>query len=418
MEDKRHAAVVNKKIKFDIDEAGLCRVMAIAAIKAGEQIIEEKPIIHAMIGPFHGKVCQTCSKESTNLQRCSGCKYVHYCSQDHQIEDWKAAHKKECGAFKKLCESEKTKLTHSTIILAKAYAQLELLDNQELRRYIESLPSNHDKVQGNKKEFYANNAKKVLEAYGDTSADKLNEYQMHLDKLLSNGVLVLGKKHADDAIACALYPAIRKARHSCVPSAFTATNSKFMHRLVACRDIAEGEEITSPYIDLDQDVSWRHAHLKENFGIRCRCAKCIMESKDKVYLTSPKFLKEKMYIEPKTEDDLDYYVKRCREILPEFDYAWFLAFDQATECLMRLGQHEYYYQLLKHMIPKYEKLFEESPLNPVVGRLYHKLACLAHKFGEKHEALKCANKSLELLQPYYNEKHIRELQIIVQHNSR
>ena len=38
--------------------------------------------------------CKLCQKMTTN--KCTGCLKVFYCSRDHQKQDWKSGHKKEC----------------------------------------------------------------------------------------------------------------------------------------------------------------------------------------------------------------------------------------------------------------------------------------------------------------------------------
>lgn len=43
------------------------------------------------------KICslKNCNKEAEGF--CSTCKGVEYCSQEHQEQDWRAGHKRECG---------------------------------------------------------------------------------------------------------------------------------------------------------------------------------------------------------------------------------------------------------------------------------------------------------------------------------
>ena len=40
--------------------------------------------------------CSFCGQPSQDLQRCSRCKGVSYCSRDCQKQHWKVGHKKEC----------------------------------------------------------------------------------------------------------------------------------------------------------------------------------------------------------------------------------------------------------------------------------------------------------------------------------
>jgi hypothetical protein len=47
--------------------------------------------------------CSYCNKESPRmeLKNCSRCKFVHYCSKECQIADWRAGHKKDCERYKR-----------------------------------------------------------------------------------------------------------------------------------------------------------------------------------------------------------------------------------------------------------------------------------------------------------------------------
>ena len=57
---------------------------------------------------FYFSVCHVCKKESTTLKKCSKCKLVHYCSQEHQRQDWRT-HKDIC----KVISETNTPLTFS-----------------------------------------------------------------------------------------------------------------------------------------------------------------------------------------------------------------------------------------------------------------------------------------------------------------
>ena len=46
-------------------------------------------------------VCGNCSKERGQFPRCTGCKYVRYCSKNCQVEDW-PWHKQLCQAIQTL----------------------------------------------------------------------------------------------------------------------------------------------------------------------------------------------------------------------------------------------------------------------------------------------------------------------------
>ena len=53
--------------------------------------------------------CAVCGKEGAELQRCSKCQSIYYCSRDHQVSGWKA-HKSACEAVA-ASKSEKVTVT-------------------------------------------------------------------------------------------------------------------------------------------------------------------------------------------------------------------------------------------------------------------------------------------------------------------
>lgn len=61
--------------------------------------------------PLSNPKCQVC-KSTDNLQKCSGCKVIYYCSKEHQNSDW-YAHKRCCKAIQKsqnLMDAEEARL--------------------------------------------------------------------------------------------------------------------------------------------------------------------------------------------------------------------------------------------------------------------------------------------------------------------
>jgi hypothetical protein len=50
--------------------------------------------------------CRHCNSEDLKLElkKCSQCKSVQYCSEECQVADWRAEHKKECKGLKQARE--------------------------------------------------------------------------------------------------------------------------------------------------------------------------------------------------------------------------------------------------------------------------------------------------------------------------
>ena len=81
--------------------------------------------------------------------------------------------------------------------------------------------------------------------------------------------------------ACAMYCALARLNHSCVPNAqqthLPDTGEEVLH---ASRAISAGEEINDCYIELRQGTEQRRAALRETYRFECHCAACGTGEKD------------------------------------------------------------------------------------------------------------------------------------------
>lgn len=64
-----------------------------------------------------------------------------------------------------------------------------------------------------------------------------------------------------------------RVNHSCVPNLCHAWGDGYYH-VFAAKDIREGDELCTTYIDLAQPRSQRQAILRNHFGFDCRCPAC------------------------------------------------------------------------------------------------------------------------------------------------
>ena len=91
---------------------------------------------------------------------------------------------------------------------------------------------------------------------------------------MTNSFEMAGSMHGD---CCAMYLAIARLNHSCVPNAqqthLPATGEEVLH---ASRAIDVGEEVCDCYIDLRQSRADRQRNLQELFRFTCACAACTM----------------------------------------------------------------------------------------------------------------------------------------------
>ena len=80
---------------------------------------------------------------------------------------------------------------------------------------------------------------------------------------------------------CAFFKWFSTVNHSCEPNATLVTDdyAKGAMSLVAVKDIAQGDEITIPYISFNSDPgkAARQAIILHEYAFACRCTKCEAE---------------------------------------------------------------------------------------------------------------------------------------------
>lgn len=128
---------------------------------------------------LYPKECTVC-KSALNLQTCSICHSVYYCSKQHQIQDWKQHHKPVCSILKGCYEDN--------LFLSDPINILVLPGNTNYKN-LNSLASNVEKIQSfeNWESWIAlRNIKNKRESYVRCLTDK-----MTFSLTIFNGIVFL-----------------------------------------------------------------------------------------------------------------------------------------------------------------------------------------------------------------------------------
>jgi len=85
-----------------------------------------------------------------------------------------------------------------------------------------------------------------------------------------------GIPYGADGQTGGLFLLLSRLNHSCAPNCARAWSETMQREeLVALRDVAAGEELTSAYFDVLASRAQRRAHAAEAFGFDCHCALCV-----------------------------------------------------------------------------------------------------------------------------------------------
>ncbi|KAK8853484.1 hypothetical protein IAR55_004191 [Kwoniella newhampshirensis] len=275
--------------------------------------LREKSIRLAHTGEAH-------KDEKIRLSRCAGCKALHYCSRECQIQDW-PNHKHECKALQRLrtmyFRSFPTKKEDGTDVewagpeMVRALGRMiwkrkdERLKNggkdgdwwnriasmeshrrivseqelvrigqqiQHLRHYLGAarpLQPGEDVERLEPVDLADFGFGSVAEIMDVASAFPVNSFTLSSPSLSALGV--------------STSPLVALANHSCDPNAVVVFPEGRDMEVIALCDITPGEEILTSYIDVSTPYEDRQAELLGRYRFKCECTLC-EKSKDERWI--------------------------------------------------------------------------------------------------------------------------------------
>lgn len=274
--------------------------MAMTA-KPGDQLLAVQPHVSVLSASQATLRCHFCFKSSASLQRCSRCKYAHYCGELCQRRAWTdARHREECAALQRW-EAASLEAGRATVDPGAAVRALAQLVWQRKKqgtesawwRGIASMQSHREDMASEQLSECAELAFRVahfvspeaLPGYGFENARAL------LDMVCAyrTNSFALAEPQLDP-IGVSISSVIARCNHSCEPNAvvvFPVSGDRIM-RLVAIRPITPGEEILTSYVDLAETYEARQATLQKRYLFTCHCALCLCSARPAQGWTDPR----------------------------------------------------------------------------------------------------------------------------------
>ena len=252
---------------------------------AGERVLRlQRPLITALDNRRLNDTCANCYEwaadvfmrelldefEPPNVQLCTGCGTLKYCSKRCQTESWKREHKHVCKLLKKLI--------HKGVLPNAPRAVLRMLHlaaNGSSRDALMEMTShmNDITVRGGQSAEYLMVFSKGIHEYSGTSFG-MEYVQNFLAIVLTNSLTIWTA--AMDPLGIAVDPLAAKANHSCDPNAFIVWDGVELH-FRSLKPIKKGEEVFISYIDPTQPYSRRQHELDEKWYFKCKCSKCQLQ---------------------------------------------------------------------------------------------------------------------------------------------
>ncbi|KAH8920604.1 SET domain-containing protein [Atractiella rhizophila] len=244
-------------------------------IQPGSCIIAIPPYVAVLDNMNLSSHCSNCYSSRAKLQRCSGCKIVNYCSPGCQRLDWNDVHKHECRALK----VQKDGIVETPIRAMGRILWKRQADPGKWKE-IQALKSHKDDMASGQKERYGKLAMALGYYIGPESIKKnFSEAAELMDfccQFASNSFSLTS--YDLDNIGVAISPAIALINHSCTPNAVVVFPNSSQMAVVALRQLEDGEEILTSYIDISLPVDMRQADLKDTYFFTCKCQLCTLGS--------------------------------------------------------------------------------------------------------------------------------------------
>ncbi|KAK9376597.1 uncharacterized protein V1513DRAFT_474277 [Lipomyces chichibuensis] len=200
------------------------------------------------------------------VSSCGKCRSTYYCSQECQLQDWKAYHKREC----KILASLARKVPPSPVVLLMRILTMDGDKRDRFYKAMENLMSHIDD-RGKMEDF----ATLVLMSKGakEYSGTKLplDAVVEMLCKVMTNSASIPNPSY--DTVGMMFDPVISLINHSCDPNAVLVFNKNVLLVRVV-RPIKKGEEILITYTDNTMPMPHRKEQLRTRYFFDCQCTAC------------------------------------------------------------------------------------------------------------------------------------------------
>ncbi|GAA5984734.1 hypothetical protein JCM10908_003478 [Rhodotorula pacifica] len=228
------------------------------------------------------------------LLQCSLCHIVQYCSASCQKSDW-LIHKKECAALRNAVKRRKESgAKHLPDAPLRALGRLlwsaqSTSSGKEVWQQVESLESHRTRLSPEEQERFFQLSVSLSAYVGqDTLAQSCPDAAAVIDlcsRFVSNSFALTCPTDLSN-IGVSISPLTALINHSCAPNAVvvfpsfpttpsSSSSSKNM-AVIALRDLEQGEEVLTSYVDLSLPRQERQKELEERYNFQCACEECTL----------------------------------------------------------------------------------------------------------------------------------------------
>uniref|UniRef100_H3C8T2 [histone H3]-lysine(4) N-trimethyltransferase n=1 Tax=Tetraodon nigroviridis TaxID=99883 RepID=H3C8T2_TETNG len=234
---------------------------------AGDVIFSEPSLAAVVFDSLAERICHSCFRRQEKLQKCSQCKFAHYCDRTCQRAGW-AEHKLECGAIKAFGKAPNENI--------RGVGHVQLTTVEELEDHIADLQE--DELKELKVDIH-----NFLDYWPRNSKQHTIDDISHLFGVINCNGFTVSDQRGLQAVGVGLFPNLCLVNHDCWPNCTVILN----HGKIELRSlgkIAEGEELTVAYVDFLNLSEERRRLLKTQYFFDCQCEHCRNRTKDDLKL--------------------------------------------------------------------------------------------------------------------------------------
>ncbi|XP_041481801.1 histone-lysine N-methyltransferase SMYD3-like [Lytechinus variegatus] len=240
-------------------------------------ILEEYPYFYILCNKKRGLFCDFCLKQRSDLQRCSSCKYVRYCSRQCQKADWSRCHKQDCKTLKRIHPRVPPDLAQLLSQIIRRQNKPPPLDDEDhFPTSLDQLESHHDKLSDARKDHFQSLLFVLNQCMDGAVLPEPSSLLKMFGAIICNSFSICDNDL--NGIAVGIYLRASMLNHSCNPNCLVVFDGRKL-QLRTVKDVKEGEECTISYVDIMDPVKERQSELEERYHFTCNCVKCVDEIK-------------------------------------------------------------------------------------------------------------------------------------------
>ncbi|KAK9322111.1 hypothetical protein V1517DRAFT_150502 [Lipomyces orientalis] len=245
---------------------------------AYSEIFRKMPEVWVPDSDYRSRICANCllfaAATGDSIQAgtvakvfsCGKCRSTYYCSQECQLQDWKAYHKREC----KILATLAPQVPPSTVILLMRILLIPGNKRQRFYSAMETLRSHIDDRR-NTEDFETSVVmSKGAKEYSGTELTLETVVEM-LCKIMTNSFSIPLPTY--DIVGIMFDTSISLINHSCDPNAVIVFEKNVL-MVRAVRPIRKGEEIYITYTDNTMPMPRRKKALRTQYFFDCQCTAC------------------------------------------------------------------------------------------------------------------------------------------------